>query len=170
MAINPYTGAVYLCIQRPSYGGNGPNVIKEFRPASVDGVESWREDRGMDLFPNPATSRVTFEVSDTWQNATYRIVDLGGKVMAEGTLQPGIQLDVAAGPLAATCSTRPHQEGSTCLACSPCNEIMFVLELDQRGHAADVHCKRAERPNQPRQHHRDASRSRCVRVQPFALA
>ena len=98
VAINPYTGAVYLAFNGPSYGGNGPNVIKEFRPASVDGVESWREDRGMDLFPNPATSRVTFEVSDTWQNATYRIVDLGGRVMAEGTLQPGIQLDVAAWP------------------------------------------------------------------------
>ena len=35
VAVNPITGALYLALNGPSYGGNGPNVIKEFRPATL---------------------------------------------------------------------------------------------------------------------------------------
>ena len=31
VAVNPYTGAVYLAFNGPSYPGSGPNIIKEFR-------------------------------------------------------------------------------------------------------------------------------------------
>ena len=50
---------MYLALNGPSYTGNGPNVIKEFRPASVDDVNRLARRRGMDVFPNPATSLVT---------------------------------------------------------------------------------------------------------------
>lgn len=95
VAINPHTGAIYLAFNGPNYWSDGPNVIKEFRPASMDGIQPWQEERGLDLFPNPATSRVRFEVNDTWTNADYRIIDLSGKVMTEGTLISGSQLDVS---------------------------------------------------------------------------
>ena len=36
VAVNPYTGAIYLALNGPSYTGNGPNLIKEFRPAATD--------------------------------------------------------------------------------------------------------------------------------------
>ena len=35
VAVNPYTGAVYLALNGPSYTGNGPNLIKEFRPTAT---------------------------------------------------------------------------------------------------------------------------------------
>ena len=95
VAMNPNTGAIYLAFNGPTYGSNGPNDIKEFRPASVDAVQSWQNDRGLDLFPNPATSEVAFKVNQSWTNANYRIVDLSGKVMTEGTLQAATQLDVS---------------------------------------------------------------------------
>ena len=95
VAVNPYTGAVYLAFNGPSYGGNGPNFIKEFRPASTDGVQPWPNNRGLDLFPNPSTSRVTLEVNDAWTNARFRVVDLSGKWMTEGTLESGTLLDVS---------------------------------------------------------------------------
>ena len=41
VAVNPYTGAMYLALNGPSYTGNGPNLIKEFRPTATDAVNDW---------------------------------------------------------------------------------------------------------------------------------
>ena len=53
VAINPHTGAIYLAFNGPNYWSDGPNVIKEFRPASVDGIQPWQEERGLDPLPQP---------------------------------------------------------------------------------------------------------------------
>ena len=40
VAVNPYTGAVYLAFNGPSYPGSGPNIIKEFRNLAYEPVLS----------------------------------------------------------------------------------------------------------------------------------
>ena len=62
VAVNPYTGAVYLALNGPSYTGNGPNLIKEFRPTATDAVNDWSDTRGVDVFPNPASHQVQLAV------------------------------------------------------------------------------------------------------------
>ena len=76
VAVNPYTGAIYLALNGPSYTGNGPNLIKEFRPAATDGVTDWKDERGLDIYPNPAVDQVQFRVSDTWVGQAYQVMDL----------------------------------------------------------------------------------------------
>ena len=61
--VNPYTGAIYLALNGPSYIGNGPNLIKEFRPAATDGVTDWKDERGFDIYLNPAVDQVQLRVS-----------------------------------------------------------------------------------------------------------
>ena len=52
VAINPYTGSVYLAFNGPQYPGSGPNTIKEFRPTGTNGVMSSHDaERGLDVFP-----------------------------------------------------------------------------------------------------------------------
>ena len=94
VAVNPNTGAIYLAFNGPSYTGNGPNLIKEFRPASNDGVANWEDNRGLDIYPNPAANQVTLRVSDLWTGQSFEVLDLKGNVMMQGQLNPGDILDV----------------------------------------------------------------------------
>ena len=105
VAINLTQGAVYLAFNGPSYGGNGPNVIKEFRPASVDGVQPWQDNRGLDLFPNPATSLVTFEVSDDLAECQLPDRRPGRQMMTEEPCNLAPNWMSRHGRLGATCSS-----------------------------------------------------------------
>jgi hypothetical protein len=100
VAVNPYTGAIYLALNGPSYTGNGPNLIKEFRPAATDGVTDWKDERGLDIYPNPAVDQVQLRVSEAWAGQTYEVMDLQGRVWAQGQLQSGQTLDVTSWPAA----------------------------------------------------------------------
>ena len=100
VAVNPYTGAIYLALNGPSYTGNGPNLIKEFRPAATDGVTDWKDERGLDIYPNPAVDQVQLRVSEAWAGQTYQVMDLQGRVWAQGQLQSGQTLDVTSWPAA----------------------------------------------------------------------
>ena len=110
VAVNPYTGAIYLALNGPSYTGNGPNLIKEFRPAATDGVTEWKDERGLDIYPNPAVDQVQFRVSEAWVGQTYQVMDLQGRVWAQGQLQSSQTMDVTSWP-AATYLLHAQSEG-----------------------------------------------------------
>ena len=95
VAVNPYTGAVYLALNGPSYTGNGPNLIKEFRPTATDAVNNWSDTRGVDVFPNPASHQVQLAVSASWTGQPYRVVNMQGQVLAQGQLRGQSALDVS---------------------------------------------------------------------------
>ena len=66
ICVNPNTGAVYMALNGPSYPGSGPNIIKEFRPGVIDGINTIEADHVDALiFPNPASDVVTIEVSES---------------------------------------------------------------------------------------------------------
>ena len=95
VAINPYTGSVYVAFNGPQYPGSGPNKIKEFRPQATSGVNAWDENRLVDVFPNPAHDLVTFRVGNAWCGASYKIVNLQGRVVDAGLLGTQAVLDVS---------------------------------------------------------------------------
>ena len=95
VAVNPYTGAVYLALNGPSYTGNGPNLIKEFRPTATDAVNDWSDTRGVDVFPNPASHQVQLAVSASWTGQPYRVVNMQGQVLDQGQLWGQHVLDVS---------------------------------------------------------------------------
>ena len=95
VAVNPYTGAVYLALNGPSYTGNGPNLIKEFRPTATDAVNDWSDTRGVDVFPNPSSHQVQLEVSASWTGQPYRVVNMQGQVLDQGQLWGQHVLDVS---------------------------------------------------------------------------
>ena len=94
VAVNPYTGAVYLAFNGTQYPGSGPNIIKEFRPASTSGQAEWDTQRGVDVFPNPASETIQFNVSDEWNMAQVQAWSLTGQLVWEGRLTQGATLDV----------------------------------------------------------------------------
>ena len=94
VAVNPYTGAVYLAFNGPSYPGSGLNIIKEFRPQSADQVQDWSDERGLDMFPNPTSSSVRLEVGAAWDRAEASVYDVQGKEMWRGVLTSGLSLNV----------------------------------------------------------------------------
>lgn len=111
VAVNPYTGAIYLALNGPSYTGNGPNLIKEFRPAATDAVPEWKVERGLDLFPNPASDRVNVKFSETWNGQPYRVINLQGQEWTSGILQSGESLEVSTWPAGTYLLQAAHQDG-----------------------------------------------------------
>ena len=92
--INPHTGAVYLAFNGPQYPGNGPNIIKEFRPAPTSATGEWSGVRGVDAFPNPATDLLRFHVDATWNGREYQVWNAQGQLVTEGILEENLQLSV----------------------------------------------------------------------------
>ena len=112
VAINPYTGSVYLAFNGPQYPGSGPNLIKEFRPSEPSGVNTWPEVRGVDVFPNPAQERITLKVGEAWANRAFEIWDSYGRLFTKGTLSHNTLLDATdwpAGSYVLTASARQGQ-------------------------------------------------------------
>ena len=95
VAVNPYTGSIYLALNGPSYTGNGPNLIKEFKPIEATGIGTWAPERGIDIFPNPSNVHFTMNVGDNWVGQPFRVVDLSGATLFEGQLQDGMATDVS---------------------------------------------------------------------------
>jgi len=95
VAINPYTGSVYLAFNGPQYPGSGPNLIKEFRPTGTNGVSDWSATRGLDVFPNPASDRVTLNVSESWAGREFQVWDVAGNLVTEGKLVNNMSIEVS---------------------------------------------------------------------------
>jgi glucose/arabinose dehydrogenase len=87
ICVNPNTGAVYMALNGPSYPGYGPNIIKEFRPGVIDGIDTIESDQVDALiYPNPASEFVTIEVSESLLDGTYKFIDYRGRTASTGPI------------------------------------------------------------------------------------
>jgi hypothetical protein len=86
IAVNPYTGAVYVAFNGTSYPGSGPNIIKEFRneafASSID--NTLQLGAAVTAFPNPANDAVRFDWGMPLNEASYAIYSYGGQIIEEG--------------------------------------------------------------------------------------
>lgn len=91
VAVNPYTGAIYLALNGPQYPGSGPNFIKEFSPEEPDSdVELIKGEIDVNLYPVPATDILNLEISNSLVGGTYGIVNYNGKTVLEGQLTSSV--------------------------------------------------------------------------------
>ncbi|MBL0316427.1 MAG: T9SS type A sorting domain-containing protein [Flavobacteriales bacterium] len=83
--MNPYTGAIYVALNGGSYPGTTPNKIKEFRNLAYNSVEEPAATVGqeLNLYPNPASSQMTLEVSSTLVGSSLQIFGYDGKLVKE---------------------------------------------------------------------------------------
>ena len=95
VAINPYTGSIYLAFNGPQYPGSGPNLIKEFRPTGTNAVSDWSGSRGLDVFPNPASDHVTLNVGESCAGRAFQVWDVAGNLVTEGKLVNNMSLRVS---------------------------------------------------------------------------
>ena len=87
ICVNPNTGAVYMALNGPYYPGSGPNIIKEFRPGVIDGINTIEADHVDALiYPNPASDVVTIEVSESLIGGTYQLIDYSGRTAVTGSI------------------------------------------------------------------------------------
>ena len=82
VCVNPYTGAVYLAFNGPSYPGSGPNTIKEFvNDGVIDNVIDRKQDQFISIYPNPVTTQAKIEFSKSLIGSDLVIHDYTGKVV-----------------------------------------------------------------------------------------
>ena len=85
--MNPYTGAIYLAFNGPSYPGYGPNIIKEFRPDTNDSVDDLNDGEvDVLVYPVPATDVVNVEISEELIGGEYTVINYRGKTVIEGRM------------------------------------------------------------------------------------
>jgi hypothetical protein len=85
VAVNPYTGSVYVAFNGPSYPGSGPNIIKEFRnEAFASTVLERPDDLKPVAFPNPCTDRIQFAWDHDLHDAQYTVYSFTGEAVAQG--------------------------------------------------------------------------------------
>ena len=73
VAINPYTGSVYLAFNGPQYPGSRPQHHQRVSSNGTNGVMSSHDaERGLDVFPNPATDFIQFQVAPIWSNRPFQ--------------------------------------------------------------------------------------------------
>ncbi len=98
VAVNPYTGAIYVAFNGPSYPGSGPNIIKEFRNMDFVSVTENPDAHSpfVNLFPNPVEDRLKFEFSDDFLGTSFRIYSFEGKEMGRYVVaENNVSLSVA---------------------------------------------------------------------------
>lgn len=93
VAVNPYTGAIYLALNGPQYPGSGPNFIKEFSPEEPDSdVELIKGEIDVNLYPVPANDMLNLEISNSLIGGTFSIVNYNGKTVLEGQLTSSVNV------------------------------------------------------------------------------
>jgi len=86
VAVNPYTGSVYVAFNGTSYPGAGPNIVKEFRNESfANQVQIGPSLLKPIAFPNPASSQIRFQWSMNTAGASYQVHNFHGQLVKEGT-------------------------------------------------------------------------------------
>lgn len=88
VAVNPYTGAVYMALNGQNYPGSGPNIIKEFvndgNDISSPGGQSLQD---IQIFPNPVDTKLTVEFTDSFLGTSYRIIAFNGSEVKKGYVE-----------------------------------------------------------------------------------
>ncbi|MEM9260633.1 MAG: PQQ-dependent sugar dehydrogenase, partial [Bacteroidota bacterium] len=102
IAVNPYTGSVYVATNGPSYPGSGPNRIVEYRndayePSNVQTPN--RENQSLKIFPNPATAVINLEFSTNFLMQQFEVFHFNGQNMGTFAVQATEQqLDISNWP------------------------------------------------------------------------
>ena len=88
VAVNPYTGSVYVAFNGTSYPGNGPNIIKEFRNESF--ASSLSDDlqigATINAFPNPANDNIRIDWDMPMTQGEFEVYSYNGQLIKRGTL------------------------------------------------------------------------------------
>ena len=112
VAINPYTGSVYVAFNGTSYPGNGPNIIKEFRneafASSVEGPEYLQAV----AYPNPCSESIRFDWDGNLQGADFTVFSFSGQTVAQGTINDAfLQLETSEWPTGSYFIRLDHAKG-----------------------------------------------------------
>ena len=88
VAVNPYTGSVYVAFNGTSYPGSGPNIIKEFRNEAFASSLDDEQQLGATLtaFPNPANDVIRFDWGLPLLQGTYEVYGYNGQLIQQGQL------------------------------------------------------------------------------------
>lgn len=85
VAVNPYTGAVYLALNGVSYPGSGPNLIKEFANEAYNSVESpAAQTPNLQCYPNPATDFLKIRYTPQADLARWEVFGFNGQRVGAG--------------------------------------------------------------------------------------
>lgn len=85
VAINPYTGAVYVAFNGVSYPGSGPNLIKQFANEAYSSIESLAPNTPvLRCFPNPAVDQIRMEYAAAHPSGQWEIIGFNGERVASG--------------------------------------------------------------------------------------
>ena len=87
VAVNPYTGSVYVAFNGVSYPGSGPNIIKEFaNEAFTSDVTLLPDAQQLTAYPNPTSEVLTIKYPNASASARWEVVSFSGKRVAAGTV------------------------------------------------------------------------------------
>jgi glucose/arabinose dehydrogenase len=115
IAVNPYTGSVYVAFNGTSYPGSGPNIIKEFRnEAFASSIENDLQlGAAVNAFPNPANDAVRFDWGIQLNNATYEIYSFGGKAIQQGSFTgTNLSLEISSWAVGSYFIRADHDQGT----------------------------------------------------------
>jgi len=85
VAVNPYTGSVYVAFNGTSYPGSGPNIVKEFRNETfANHVQNGPSLLKPMAFPNPASDQIRFQWSMNTAESNYQVHNFHGQLVKEG--------------------------------------------------------------------------------------
>jgi hypothetical protein len=88
VAVNPYTGSVYVAFNGTSYPGSGPNIIKEFRneafASSLD--DAMQLGATLNAFPNPANDEIQLDWGMPLSAGAYEVYAYNGQLIESGQL------------------------------------------------------------------------------------
>lgn len=89
IAMNPYTGAIYVATNGPFYPGSGPNQIIEYRNLAYE-VTSVNvpntTDQFVKIFPNPVNEQLDLNCSDSFIGQTCEVISFSGQVVQQVTI------------------------------------------------------------------------------------
>jgi glucose/arabinose dehydrogenase len=86
ICVNPHDGSVYVALNGAQYPGAGPNTIKKFQNLVWAGVQNEGLSQNLNVFPNPASERVTVEFSSNQLGGNYSVYSFSGALVAEGKI------------------------------------------------------------------------------------
>lgn len=93
VAVNPYTGSVYVAFNGASYPGSGPNIVKEFRneayASSIHGPASLKAV----AYPNPCSESIRFDWQGELSGAEYTVYSFSGQAISQGIV-PAASLEL----------------------------------------------------------------------------
>ncbi len=97
LCINPYTGAILIATNGPSYPGSGPNKIIEYSNLEYlasSNSTTQLEDQFIKVSPNPIDVQGIVEFSPNFVGQQYEIISYAGQVIATGLIdQSTIELN-----------------------------------------------------------------------------